>query len=279
IKMNNKKAIAGPVVDFWAIVIYITLIVFFLIAFSILGGCDDSYETGVVQNQGAQTTTQNILLNFLEIPISDISEDITYEPNMADLILLAWTDDSYETKINTVSSNYIGRLYRNYKLKITYPNNQEKEYGFTEVEFRAGGNPMQTYANNIIQFSSPPAVLIDDPDKLKSDTVKVSAIIPTYLNSYINVELEIYKYLETPLYYHIFFRQYLPNYYILAGEHEDQAYSTQSSNQNPSTSTSIESAVSIDPSAQEGDEEMPGAPRVIAVGETNDYSNPYAVSN
>jgi hypothetical protein len=226
-----------------------------------------------MQRKAGQTTAKTLLLDFLSIPVS-ISDNIEYQPNMADLILLAWTDDTYENKINTISSNYIGRIYRNYRIKINYPDNQKKEYGFSDYQFTQTGNPMQSYSNNIISFSSPPASLIEETSELEDQDIKTSVLIPTYSDALINVSLEIYTIPKIPLYYHFFYETHTPKYFILAGERFAQ--------NTPTNTLDTQTTNNIQPSRPQQEEPDPTRPEVIEQGQVptpGGYEDPTIVYN
>jgi hypothetical protein len=107
---QNKKAqlqIPGAIVDFYAIIAFVLVILIFILLFFIRG-CTSENRTSAEIQVGVENIDGNrIMLNYLRTPVIVDGNEMT----MADLIVLYKSDSNFRPRLRTNTQNILGRIY------------------------------------------------------------------------------------------------------------------------------------------------------------------------
>ena len=199
--MKNKKGVATPIIDIWAIAIYCLLIVILMVLFMVMGGCDRSFDISEIRTSETEVTANNLLLTFLQTPINQNIPNIPGQENIADLIVISENNATNTDKLDNLASDYFTKNYQNkWKLRILYP------YGADIIEFEIGRRPMFRIMGNtktiINSLTSSAFSKIKDEIEYPSAYTKSVIKIPTKFGRPILIELYVYRYPTYPIFNH-----------------------------------------------------------------------------
>ncbi|MBD3355097.1 hypothetical protein GF361_03880 [Candidatus Woesearchaeota archaeon] len=144
--IKNKKAqgIAFTLVDFWAYVVFVVIILFFFLLFSIKG-CDAEKENNqFIKSELSNLDANLILQNYLKTSIEVNGKNIT----IADLIILSKSNPSFQAILRSK-----GNKLRNFQSTCFSLCVDKKIYTFNDCSVH---NPQCTGVRQLIPFPNEP---------------------------------------------------------------------------------------------------------------------------
>jgi len=89
LKQSKKAFMATSLVDTWAYIVFVLVVLVFMILFALIKGCGGSTDPITLNSYSYNSSTNHLLLYFLKSPSSTPSQ------NMADLII-NYTEDNFQ---------------------------------------------------------------------------------------------------------------------------------------------------------------------------------------
>ncbi len=142
---KNKKAQIGfALVDFWAYVVFVVIILFFFILFSIKG-CDAEKENNqFIKSELSNLDAKLIMQNYLRTNVEVNNKNMT----IADLIILSRSNPSFQAILKTK-----GNKLRNFQSACFSLCIDKKIYTFNDCRLH---NPKCTGVKQLIPFPNKP---------------------------------------------------------------------------------------------------------------------------
>ncbi len=132
IHKSKKGFIAGAIVDFYAYIVFILIIIIFVALFFMITGCDSKQKitSEDILVERTYMDADYLVLNFLKT--NTYQEGIRYE-NIADLIVQSKELDYYDQLEERIDL-FFNKNYEDYwHIHITYPDDTKKEFGHSHI--------------------------------------------------------------------------------------------------------------------------------------------------